>query len=137
MTLKNGDRCGDPEVPSTCEATSENEEPQEEMVEEEEEEVLSVDDSDEERVIVSGDTQASAERSPLAHGLDVKRGRLRKEWPKKDFELRPGGYAMMQRSLLTSQPPSKLGDGFTRGLCSGSAPVFRCPGGVSESGSYL
>ena len=69
---------------------------------------------------------------PLAPGFDVKRGRLSK-WPKKDFELRPGGYAMMQRSLMTSQPvASQLGDKFTRGLSSGSAPVFRCPGIASE-----
>eukprot|EP00434_Breviolum_minutum_P043883 symbB.v1.2.039137.t1/scaffold6366.1/size18706/3 len=38
-------RCGDPEVPSTCEATSENEEPPDLVAhEEEEDEVLSVDD---------------------------------------------------------------------------------------------
>lgn len=120
-------RCSDPEVPSTCEATSDNEPPELEAHDDEEDEVLSVDDEvltdtrtpnrwEEEVEEVEALSSESAEglttvasmdseraRGGLGSGSTVfplQRGRLSKDWLKKDFELRPGGYAMMRRPVM-------------------------------------
>eukprot|EP00913_Durusdinium_trenchii_P009667 g9084.t1 len=108
----------EPEIPSTCEATSENEEPPE---------LVAQDDDDEEVLSVESEEHTSKEQSRRemeSHGrsavpfevpdrvrgaqngndgrFSLQRGRLSKEWLKKDFELRPNGYAMMRRPVENS-----------------------------------